>query len=127
MRENVRDNINIVVGGSIRFSGKMRRIGPKKKMAAVQRPIFFRRRRSFGVKSVNIQPVRWLYHIARRGEQITAKDGFVHASFAGAVRESAAVHFAGIDPASLTVSAIDPRRLDARVELANTQRGVMPH
>jgi putative intracellular protease/amidase len=71
--------------------------------------------------------VRWLYHIARRGEQITAKDGFVHASFAGAVRESAAVHFAGIDPAMLAVSAIDPRRLDARVEIANTKRGPMPH
>lgn len=84
--------------------------------------------------------MRWLYHIVRRGdgasgpsgrpEHIGAslpKDGFVHASFASAVRESAEVHFAGVDPATLAVCAIDPRRLDARVELAETKRGVMPH
>lgn len=71
--------------------------------------------------------MRWLYHIARRAEAISAKDGFVHASFASAVRESAAIHFKGVDPSTLVVSAIDPRRLDARVELADTPRGVMPH
>jgi cyclohexyl-isocyanide hydratase len=63
----------------------------------------------------------------RRGDPIASKDGFVHASFANKVRESAALHFAGVDPESLAVVAIDPRRLDVPVELANTPRGPMPH
>jgi cyclohexyl-isocyanide hydratase len=63
----------------------------------------------------------------RRGEAISAKDGFVHASFAASVRETAAIHFKAIDPSALAVLAIDPRRLPARVELAETDRGVMPH
>lgn len=71
--------------------------------------------------------MRWLYHIVRRGEGVSAKDGFVHASFAASVRETAAIHFKGIDPGALAVLAIDPRRLPAHVELAETPRGVMPH
>src|SRR5262245_52269494 len=102
----------------------MRRIGPKRMTAPVHKAILFSRRR---FSRVIIAPVRWLYHIARRGDPIREKDGFVHASFAAKVRESAEVHFKGVDPGTLVVSAIDPRRLDVRVEIAETPRGAMPH
>ncbi len=74
--------------------------------------------------------VRWLYHITKDDSPPYASpeagsDGFIHASFQGAVAESARLYFpAG---AILHVLQIDPRRLDARVELAQTPRGPMPH
>lgn len=78
--------------------------------------------------------MRWLYHIVAHDLDLAAEsyapaslaaDGFLHASFHDAVRESARLHFpAG---AALYVLQIDPRRLDARVELAATPRGPMPH
>lgn len=52
-------------------------------------------------------------------------EGFVHASFKERVVESARLYFAA--DAALTVLAIDPRRLDVRVEIAATPRGPMPH
>lgn len=78
--------------------------------------------------------MRWLYHIrAASGSALPeryapgslAREGFLHASFQGDVRESARLYFpAG---AELSVLRIDPRRLDARVEIAATPRGPMPH
>lgn len=77
--------------------------------------------------------VRWLYHIVPRGTEIAdtfapaslASEGFVHCSLLGEVRESARLHFP--EGAALDVLCIDPRRVDARVELAATPRGAMPH
>jgi putative intracellular protease/amidase len=77
--------------------------------------------------------VRWLYHLVPSGTPLgeryapasLASEGFVHASFKDTVEESARVHFpAG---AALSVLQIDPRRLDARVTIASTPRGPMPH
>jgi putative intracellular protease/amidase/uncharacterized protein (DUF952 family) len=78
--------------------------------------------------------MRWLYHIcpapgsplpAVYAPGSLAREGFLHASFQGDVRESARLHFpAG---AALRVLRIDPRRLDPRVEIAATPRGPMPH
>jgi cyclohexyl-isocyanide hydratase len=78
--------------------------------------------------------MRWLYHICpapgsapieRYAPGSLASEGFIHASFQPAVRESARLYF----PAGerLEVLRIDPRRLDARVEIAATPRGPMPH
>ena len=76
--------------------------------------------------------MRWIFHIAREAPSgdvyappSLASEGFVHASFRDDVRESARVHFAGAR--DLIVLQIDPRRLDARVEIARTPRGPMPH
>jgi uncharacterized protein (DUF952 family) len=72
-----------------------------------------------------------IYHIVPAGAAIDdpyappslAQEGFVHCSYAEAVRESAALHFpAG---AALEVLAIDPAGLP--VEVAETPRGKMPH
>jgi putative intracellular protease/amidase/uncharacterized protein (DUF952 family) len=77
--------------------------------------------------------VRWLYHLAPRGTPLPdryappglEREGFVHASFRDAALESARVHFpAGSD---LVALQIDPRRLDAPVEIVETARGPMPH
>jgi len=73
--------------------------------------------------------MRWLYHLTPRSEALAppspGREGFVHASFRDAVAESARLHFP--PGADLVVLQIDPRRLDARVELADTPRGPMPH
>ncbi len=78
--------------------------------------------------------MRWLYHIrAASGSPLPrvyapdslASEGFIHASFQGDVRESARLYFPS--GAALTALRIDPRRLDARVEIAATPRGPMPH
>ena len=72
--------------------------------------------------------MRWLYHLAPRGQASPthpAPDGFIHASFRDELLASARLHFpAGAD---LVALPIDPRRLDVRVELADTPRGPMPH
>jgi uncharacterized protein (DUF952 family) len=78
--------------------------------------------------------MRWLYHIrladgaplpARYAPASLEREGFIHASFQGDVAESARLYFpAG---AALTALRIDPRRLDARVEIVATPRGPMPH
>jgi cyclohexyl-isocyanide hydratase len=66
------------------------------------------------------QPDAWPYAPAS-----LAREGFVHGSFKDAVRETARVHFGGRD--DLQVLCLDPRRLGARLELAATPRGTMPH
>lgn len=70
--------------------------------------------------------MRWLYHVVTRGgrDAVVAPEGFVHCSYRDAVAETARLYFAGID---VDVLQIDPRRLDARVEVAATPRGPMPH
>lgn len=54
-----------------------------------------------------------------------AADGFVHASFRDRVEESARLYFP--TDATLEVLRIDPRKIAARVEIAMTPRGEMPH
>ncbi|CAN5682325.1 hypothetical protein BH11MYX4_BH11MYX4_06720 [soil metagenome] len=82
--------------------------------------------------------MRWLFHLVRPEDlswgsdgryapPSLATEGFVHASHQDAVRASAELYFAPEDLARLRVLAIDPRRLDRRVELAETPRGPMPH
>lgn len=77
--------------------------------------------------------MRYLYHLLPRSTSIGERyapssldaEGFVHTSHRDALVESARLHFApGTD---LVALQIDPRRLDARVELAPTPRGPMPH
>lgn len=77
--------------------------------------------------------MRWLYHLVPADLALDdpyapaslAVEGFVHASYQGAVRESARLHFPS--GAALHVLQIDPRRLAARIEEAETPRGPMPH
>jgi putative intracellular protease/amidase len=77
--------------------------------------------------------VRWLYHITPRGTDLGDRyapatlviEGFVHCSFRDEVRESALLYFP--HDLELEVLRIDPRRLDAPVELATSPRGPMPH
>jgi putative intracellular protease/amidase/uncharacterized protein (DUF952 family) len=80
--------------------------------------------------------MRWLFHVARAEDVSWGKDGryapaslategFIHASYKDAVLESARLYFPA--DAKLLVLAIDPRRLDVRVEVAETPRGPMPH
>jgi cyclohexyl-isocyanide hydratase len=80
--------------------------------------------------------MRWLFHVARRDDIVwgsdgryrpasLAREGFLHASYADAVAESARLYFPG--DAELRVLAIDARRLDAPVEVVATPRGDMPH
>jgi uncharacterized protein (DUF952 family) len=77
--------------------------------------------------------VRWLYHLIHRGTDVgdpyapasLASEGFVHCSFRDEVRESARLYFPKGAP--LEVLRIDPRRVGARVDLAATPRGPMPH
>lgn len=87
--------------------------------------------------------MRWLFHILRTddvpswlsaGASTTgqryapaslAREGFIHASYRDAVRESARLYFpAGV---ALSVLVVDPRRLDVPVVVADTPRGPMPH
>ena len=78
---------------------------------------------------------RWLYHVRLRGEggdlpryapSSFAREGFVHASYAPSVLESARLYFpAG---AALEVLQLDPRRLPpGALRVAETPRGPMPH
>jgi len=80
--------------------------------------------------------MRYLFHVVREADlgwgsdgryapPSLATEGFVHASFKDAVKESARLYFRPDD--RLKVLAVDPRRLDVRVEIAGTPRGPMPH
>jgi cyclohexyl-isocyanide hydratase len=82
--------------------------------------------------------VRWLFHLVRAEDlgwgsdgryapPSLAREGFIHASYKDAVAESARLYFEGADVAALRVLAIDPRRLDVAIEVADTPRGPMPH
>jgi putative intracellular protease/amidase/uncharacterized protein (DUF952 family) len=77
--------------------------------------------------------MRWLYHLTadarRAGDRYApaslAGEGFIHCSYRDEVAESARRYFpAGATPTAL---AIDPRRLDVPVVVADTPRGPMPH
>jgi cyclohexyl-isocyanide hydratase len=77
--------------------------------------------------------MRWLYHALVRGAPLPdtyapaslAAEGFLHASYRDAVAESVRRYMpAG---AAIDVLRIDPRRLEARVDVADTPRGPMPH
>jgi putative intracellular protease/amidase/uncharacterized protein (DUF952 family) len=82
--------------------------------------------------------MRWLFHLVRPEDlswgsdgryapPSLATEGFIHASHKDAVRESAVLYFKDTELAKLRLLAIDPRRLDRPVELAETPRGPMPH
>jgi uncharacterized protein (DUF952 family) len=79
---------------------------------------------------------RWLYHALPKGEwgrvasvvcdyapASLVAEGFVHTSYRDAVAESARLYVA---PPQV-VLRIDPRELAARIEVAATPRGPMPH
>lgn len=77
--------------------------------------------------------MRWLYHVTFRVRasinpytvDSLYKEGFIHASYASSVAESARLYFpAGSD---LVVLQIDPRKLGVPLEVAETPRGPMPH
>jgi cyclohexyl-isocyanide hydratase len=67
--------------------------------------------------------MRWLYHLVTPGGAITYPDGFVHCSYADKVEETAKLYFDG----PVEVLKIDPRRITARIQVAETPRGPMPH
>jgi len=82
--------------------------------------------------------MRWLFHVVRAEDlgwgsdgryapPSLAREGFIHASYKDVVVESARLYFEAEELASLRVLAIDPRRLDVPVEVADTPRGPMPH
>jgi cyclohexyl-isocyanide hydratase len=81
---------------------------------------------------------RWLFHLVRPEDlgwgrdgryspASLAREGFIHASFKAALTESAALYFKPDELPRLRVMAIDPRRLDVPIEIADTPRGPMPH
>jgi len=80
----------------------------------------------------------WLFHLVRAEDLGWRRDGryappsleregFIHASYKDAVRESAKLYFQPEDVPRLRLLAIDPRRLDVTIEVADTPRGPMPH
>lgn len=77
--------------------------------------------------------MRWLYHVIPRGTDLGDRyapatlviEGFVHCSFRDEVRESALLYFP--HDIALDVLRIDPRRTGARIEIAPSPRGPMPH
>jgi nucleoside-diphosphate-sugar epimerase/uncharacterized protein (DUF952 family) len=86
-----------------------------------------------GIQSLLAHTDRWLYHLVAatepRGELYApaslGTEGFVHCSYQPAVADTARTYFPpDID---LEVLQIDPRRLGAAIEVAQTPRGAMPH
>jgi cyclohexyl-isocyanide hydratase len=81
--------------------------------------------------------MRWLFHAstladwerARAAGTLVpaslAREGCVHTSYRVGVAASARLYLPKGEP--LAVLAIDPRRLDARIEVVDTPRGPMPH
>lgn len=76
---------------------------------------------------------RWLYHLVEAARDIgdpyepysLGDEGFVHCSFLPDVAVSARLYFP--PHATMRVLQIDPRLLTARVDVAETPRGPMPH
>jgi cyclohexyl-isocyanide hydratase len=70
---------------------------------------------------------RWLFHVTddRTRAIVAGPEGFVHCSFLPDVEETIRAHFEG--RAGLHVVSIDPRRVGARIGIAKTPRGPMPH
>lgn len=82
--------------------------------------------------------MRWLFHVVRAKDlgwgsdgryapESLAREGFIHASYKDMVAESARLYFGEDELPGLRVLAIDPRRLDVPVQVAETPRGPMPH
>ena len=82
--------------------------------------------------------LKWLFHLVRpedlgwRSDGRYAppsleREGFIHASYKDKVLESASLYFSAEDVPRLRLLAIDPRRLDVPLEIADTPRGPMPH
>ena len=82
--------------------------------------------------------MRWLFHLVRPEDlgwgsdgryspASLAREGFIHASYKDAVPETASLYFEAEALPRLRLLAIDPRRLDVPVEVAETPRGPMPH
>ncbi len=81
--------------------------------------------------------MRWLYHVAKKTDLSPdwtehapgslAAEGFVHASYATEVAESARLYYHAVLPAQLVVLQIDPRKVGAVVREDPTPRGLMPH
>lgn len=82
--------------------------------------------------------MRWIFHVVRAAELGWGRDGryappslagegFIHASYKDVARASAELYFEAHELESLKVLAIDPRRLDVPVRVADTPRGPMPH
>lgn len=82
--------------------------------------------------------MRWIFHLVRPEDlgwgsdgrytpASLAREGFIHGSYKERVRESAALYFAPDEQERLRVMAIDPRRLDVPIDVAETPRGPMPH
>ncbi len=77
--------------------------------------------------------MRWLYHaqLAQPGgdgplaPSSLGGEGFVHCSFRDVVVESATRYLP--DASNVDIFQIDPRRLEARIVVADTPRGPMPH
>ena len=77
--------------------------------------------------------MRWLYHLRIVSNDDAwpylpasfAKEQFIHASYRDAVRESAALYFSA--DARVEILMIDPRKLTAKIDVATTPRGPMPH
>ena len=85
------------------------------------------------------QLTRWLYHIVGSDHRAhlvqseagalyappsLAEEGFIHASYQPALRDSIRIYFSG---GAHSVLKIDPRRLTAAIDVADTPRGPMPH
>lgn len=78
---------------------------------------------------------RWLFHVVERARwergddpyrpDSLGREGFVHCSYRDLVVESARLYFAA--DAALVVLEIDPRSIDATIDVAATPRGPMPH
>jgi uncharacterized protein (DUF952 family) len=76
---------------------------------------------------------RWLYHLVEEKDDVgdpyapysLGDEGFIHCSFLSDVAESARLYFP--PSAKLRVLQIDPRLLEARIEVVDTPRGPMPH
>jgi putative intracellular protease/amidase/uncharacterized protein (DUF952 family) len=82
--------------------------------------------------------MRWIFHLVRAEDlgwgsdgryspPSLAQEGFIHASYKELVRASAELYFKPEDLPRLRVLAIDPRRLDVPIVIAETPRGPMPH
>jgi cyclohexyl-isocyanide hydratase len=77
--------------------------------------------------------MRWLFHACPAADEAfsrtyappsLAREGFIHASYKDLLEESVRLYLKGVD---VRVLAIDPRRLDVPVDVADTPRGPMPH
>lgn len=85
-----------------------------------------------------MKPPRWIFHVVRSADvswgadgryapPSLATEGFVHGSYRDMVLPSGRLYLAGVPESDLRILAVDPRRLDVPVSVADTPRGPMPH